>query len=88
MASGAVGVVAVSNAMTTEAPPGATEEASRTEGEAAVEEAATEEVSRLAQFSLLVPWSAVGFDCSFSQQGSRERFPSSSPGLSSGRELR
>lgn len=62
MASGAVGVVAVSNATTTEAPPGATEEASRTEGEAAVEEAATEEVSRLAQFSsLLVPWSAVGF---------------------------
>lgn len=62
MASGAVGVVAVFNATTTEAPLGATEEASRTEGEAAVEEAATEEVSRLAQFSsLLVPWSAVGF---------------------------
>lgn len=56
MASGAVGVAAVSNAMTTEAPPGATVEASRTEGEAAVEEATTEEVSGLTQLSpLLVP---------------------------------
>lgn len=45
MASGAVGVVALSSAMTTEAHPGATEEAFRTEEEAVVEEATTEEVS-------------------------------------------
>lgn len=47
VASGAVGVVAVSNAMTTAVHLGATEEAFRTEGEAAVEEATIEEVSRL-----------------------------------------
>lgn len=48
VASGAVGVVAVFNAMTTEVHLGATEEAFRIEGEAAVEEATIEEVSRLA----------------------------------------
>lgn len=49
MASGAAGVVAASSAMTTEAHQGATEEASRTEGAAAVEEATTEEVRHLKQ---------------------------------------
>lgn len=37
----------VSSATTTEAPLGATEEVSRAEGEAVVEEATTEEVSHL-----------------------------------------
>lgn len=45
-ASGAVEVAAVSSAMTTEVPLGATEEASRI-GEEAAEEAATEEVRHL-----------------------------------------
>lgn len=45
VASGAAEVVALSSAMTTEAPLGATEEAFRTEEEAVVEEATTEEVS-------------------------------------------
>lgn len=49
---GAVGAVVVSSAMTTEAHQGATEEASRTEEEAVVEEATTEEVRHLKQSSL------------------------------------
>lgn len=51
VASGAEGVAVVSSAMTTEGPLEATEEASRTEGEAAVEEATTEEVRQFTHSS-------------------------------------
>lgn len=52
MASGAAEVVVDSSAMTTEAHQGVTEEASRTEGAAVVEEATTEEVRHLKPCSL------------------------------------
>lgn len=52
VASVAEAVVEASSAMTTEAHQGATEEASRTEGVVAVEEATTEEVRHLKQGSL------------------------------------